>query len=68
MGALPELHLDDPWAIARCRLFAREELFNDLPDTWDPEALACYRAKGGRWFQFRRLPYGDGYVEPAGGR
>ena len=63
MGALPELHLDDPWSIARCRLFTDEELFSDLPDAWDPEALACYRAKGERWFQFRRLPCGDGYVE-----
>ena len=68
MGSLPALHLDDPWSIARARLFAKEELFNDLPKTWDPEALACFRAKGGRWFQFRRLPYGDGYVEIKGKR
>jgi hypothetical protein len=61
-GALPELNLKDDWSVARCRLFAEEELFNDLPDDWDPEALACYRGKDGRWFQFRKLPYGDGFV------
>jgi hypothetical protein len=61
-GALPELNLKDDWSVARCKLFAEEEFFNDLPDEWDPEALACYRGKEGRWFQFRKLPYGDGFV------
>lgn len=68
MGCLPELHMQDPWSIARARLFAEEELFNDLPDAWDPAALAYYRGKGGRWFQFRQLPYGDGFVELLGER
>ena len=63
MGALPELHLEDPWSIARCRLFSQGELFHDVPPTWDPEALAYFRAKGDRWLQFRRLPYGDAYAE-----
>ena len=68
MGCLPELHMEDPWSVARAQLFAEEELFNDLPDTWDPAAMAYYRGKGGRWFQFRRLPYGDGFVELTGER
>jgi len=62
VGALPELDLKDDWSVGRCKLFAEEELFNDLPDHWDPQALAYYRGKGGRWFQFRKLPYGDGFV------
>ncbi len=63
MGGLPELRLDDPWSIARCRLHAGEELFHGLPESWEPDVLACYRAKGNRRFEYRRLPWGDGYVE-----
>jgi hypothetical protein len=51
----------DPKKLLLAHLYMDEELFNDLPESWDPEALAYYRGKGGRWFQFRRLPYGDGY-------
>jgi len=68
IGGLPELHLEDPWSIARARLFAEEELFHDLPAIWDPEAVAYYRGKGGRWFQFRRMLYGDAFVELPGAR
>jgi len=63
VGALPRLRVGDEWSVARAKLFAEEELYNDLPPRWDPEALACYRAKGGRWFQYRRLPMGEGFVE-----
>lgn len=63
LGTLPQLDLDNDWRAARCKLFTEEELFNDLPVAWDPDAYAYYRAKGNRWFQFRKLPFGDGYVE-----
>jgi len=63
VGALPRLRVGDEWSEARAKLFAEEELYNDVPPQWDAEALACYRAKGDRWFQYRRLPYGEGVVE-----
>jgi hypothetical protein len=67
-GALPELTPSDDWSVARARLFAAEELWNDLPDDWPDGALACYRGKDGKRFALRRLPYGDGYVELASAR
>ena len=64
IGALPPIAMGDDWGLARARLFADEELFNDLPpDHWPPEALACYRGRGGKRFEFRSLPFGDGFVE-----
>jgi hypothetical protein len=63
VGALPRLRIGDEWSVVRAKLFAEEELYNDLPPSWDPEALACYRARGGRWVQYRRLPFGEGFVE-----
>ena len=63
LGGLPDAHLDDEWSMARAKLYADEELFNDLPARWDPEALAYYRSKSGNWFQFRRMPWGFAYVE-----
>ncbi|MCM8757272.1 MAG: hypothetical protein NC823_02190, partial [Candidatus Omnitrophica bacterium] len=66
VGGLPVLNLKDDWSIARIRLFTEEELFNDLPREWEKEALAYYRGKNGKWFQYRKLAYGDGYVELTG--
>jgi hypothetical protein len=43
------------WSQARAKLFCQEELFNDLPPKWDPQALAYYRSKSGHWFKFKRL-------------
>jgi hypothetical protein len=40
---------------ARAKLFCQEELFNDLPPKWDPQALAYYRSKSGHWFKLNRL-------------
>jgi hypothetical protein len=73
LGALPTLSLVGDYKVsrnralysqARCKLFCQEELFNDLPPKWDPEALAYYRSKGGHWFKFKK--FGDNnyaYVE-----
>ncbi|MBM4047916.1 MAG: hypothetical protein FJ279_22680, partial [Planctomycetes bacterium] len=63
MAGLPPVNLADDWSIARAKLYMDEELFHDLPDKWDSDALAYFRAKGGRWFQYRRMPWGYAYVE-----
>jgi hypothetical protein len=79
IGALPQLYLsgdyDDAetnlisadkvaWSQARAKLFTEEDLFNDLPSTWDPNALAYYRGKNGEWFAFRKMPDGSyAYVQ-----
>jgi hypothetical protein len=64
LGSLPTLSLvgdfqvsrtKAQWSQARAKLFCQEELFNDLPPKWDPQALAYYRSKNGRWFKFKRL-------------
>lgn len=70
LGALPEVKFDldgkrfveDEWLTARARLFTGQELFNDLPTAWDPEALAYYRGKDNQWFEFRKMAFGDAYV------
>ncbi len=72
LGTLPQVSLlgdyeisDDRarWSQARARLFCEEELFNDLPPRWDPDALAYYRSKSGHWFKFKRIGNTYGYVE-----
>ena len=63
LGTLPEMNLNDSWSIARAKLFTENELFNDLPEKWDDNALAYYRSKGNKWFQFRKTEFGDAYVE-----
>ncbi|MDP6504102.1 MAG: hypothetical protein QF886_10820, partial [Planctomycetota bacterium] len=63
MGTLPDVTLGDDWEVARAKLFTDEELFNDLPEEWGNDALASYRGRDDRWFQFRNLPYGDGFTE-----
>lgn len=68
LAGLPAVKLADDWSVARGKLYMDEELFHDLPDQWDPDALAYFRAKGGRWFEYRRMPWGDAYVESSGGR
>jgi hypothetical protein len=72
LGTLPEISLvgDDSvseeralWSQARAQLFCDEELFNDLPDKWDEDALAYYRSRSGHWFKFELLGSTYGYVE-----
>jgi hypothetical protein len=72
MGTLPAISLVGDynvseeratWSQARARLFCDEELFNDLPDEWDQDALAYYRSKSGHWFKFRRSGAHYEYVE-----
>ena len=58
-----EKNLTDPWYNERAKLFIREKLFNDLPETWDPEALAYYRSAKNGYFQFRKTPYGYAYTD-----
>ncbi len=68
LACLPDVNRPDEWSVARARLFCEEELHNDLPPRWEPEALAYYRGRGDRWYQFRRMPWGDAYVEEPGAR
>ncbi len=73
LGALPTLSLVGDykvtrakalWSQARCKLFCEEELFNDLPPWWDPEAMAYYRSKSRNWFKFKKLGEGKyAYIE-----
>ncbi len=72
LGTLPQVSLlgdyeitDDRavWSQQRARLFCEEELFNDLPSRWDPEALAYYRSRSGHWFKFKPIGASYGYVE-----
>jgi len=63
IGVLPEVDFGDAWSLARAKLFCQNELYNDLPERWDPCAVAYYRGRGQKWFQFRRMPYGDAFVE-----
>lgn len=65
LAGLPTVRLADDWSVARAKLYMDEELFHDVPEHWDREALACFRAKGGRWFQYRQFPWGDAYVDEA---
>ncbi|OIO96240.1 MAG: hypothetical protein AUJ92_06435 [Armatimonadetes bacterium CG2_30_59_28] len=66
MAGLPPVNLRDEWSIARAKLYTEEELFHDLPATWDPQALAYLRGRDGKWFQYRTMPWGQAYVEVKG--
>jgi hypothetical protein len=74
LGTLPHLLtkndywlVDDTqaiWSQARAKLFSQDELFNDLPPSWDPEALAYYRTKNGTWMKAKKIGESDfGYYE-----
>jgi hypothetical protein len=63
MAGLPSARLADDWSVARAKLYCDEELFHDLPPQWDADALACFRGKSGRWFQYRKMPWGCAYAE-----
>ena len=65
LGMLPELDYNDPWSIARAQLFTEEELYNDLPENWEPAALAYYRGKNNQWYQFRKTSFGDAFYKLA---
>ena len=45
LAGLPAVKLADDWSVARGKLYMDEELFHDLPDQWDPDALAYFRAR-----------------------
>jgi hypothetical protein len=61
LGGLPEVGLAGDynfpssrvqWSQDRVKLFCEEELFNDVPDTWESGALAYYRSqRTGNWFK-----------------
>jgi len=61
LGTLPQISLRGDlsvvdaradWSQARGKLFCDEELFSDLPDTWDSDALAYYKSqRTGNWFK-----------------
>jgi hypothetical protein len=72
LGALPEFMLNNdyhadsaaPYSQAVAKLFAEDELWNDLPDIWDPDALAYYRTKYGTWMKAKEIETDDfGYYE-----
>ncbi len=72
LGTLPAVSLvgdhnvDDErarWSQARAKLFCDEELFNDLPDAWDDDALAYYRSKNGHWWKLVARGPTYAYVE-----
>jgi len=51
-GAYPIPEERKVWSQARGKLFCDEELFNDIPDTWDSDALAYYKSqRTGNWFK-----------------
>ncbi len=55
--------LTDPWFNERAKLFIDHKLFNDLPEKWEDEVLACYRSDKNEWFQFRKMPFGYAYTK-----
>ncbi|GAB4495513.1 MAG: hypothetical protein Fur0016_33190 [Anaerolineales bacterium] len=73
LGSLPQISLVGDyeisndralWSQQRAKLFCQEELFHDLPDRWDENALAYYRSqRTGHWFKLIRLGETYGYVE-----
>lgn len=63
IGALPPLVMEDDWSIARAKLFAEKELYNDLPERWDPAVLAYYRGKDGQWVEYRKTDFGECFAE-----
>ena len=63
IGALPHVDVEDEWQVARARLYAQEELWPDIPEVWGEGVLAYFRAKQGRWFAFRTMPWGDAFTE-----
>ncbi len=72
LGGLPELSLVGNyqvsnekaiWSQQRAKLFTDMELFNDIPEVWDPEALAYYRSKTGNWFKYKKIGASYAYVE-----
>lgn len=73
LGTLPQISMPGDSGIsdevaarsqARASLFCSEELFNDLPETWQAGALAYYRsALTGRWFVFKQVSGTYEYIE-----
>ncbi len=68
VGALPDLDISDGWSIARAKLFNDAGLYNDLPDRWDDDLVAHYRSREGKTYQYRRMPFGEAYVELSRGK
>jgi hypothetical protein len=68
VGALPGLDINDEWSIARAKLFNDAGLHNDLPDRWDEDLVAHYRSREGKTYQYRRMPFGEAFVESVRGK
>lgn len=71
LGTLPGYKTGDQWAEKRCKFFIDEELYNDLPPEgkeWGGnQVLAWYRGKNNKWYQFKKMPFGDAYVQDVPG-
>jgi hypothetical protein len=72
LGSLPELSLVGDlnvtqdralWSQQRAKLFTDYDLFNDVPDNWDADALAYYRSNTGNWFKFIQAGSDFQYIE-----
>jgi hypothetical protein len=74
LGTLPELTLAGDyqgsvtdaqarWTQARARLFGQYELFHDIPDTWDQDAMAYYRSNTCEWIKFKPIGSTYGYLK-----
>ena len=72
LGGLPEISLVGDyqvtdsraiWSQQRAKLFTDMELFYDVPEVWDPDALAYYRSKTGNWFKYKIVGSTYAYVE-----
>lgn len=73
LGTLPQISLAGDyevsnsraqWSQQRAKLFCEEELFHDLPERWDADALAYYRSqRTGHWFKLVQMGETYGYVE-----
>jgi hypothetical protein len=72
MAALPQILIDGQgqiskkralWSQARAKLFCEKELFHDIPDVWEDNALAYYRSNTGNWFMHKKDGSKYAYIE-----
>jgi hypothetical protein len=71
-ASLPQIILDGEEKIskkralfsqARAKLFCEKELFHDIPDVWEDNALAYYRSNTGNWFMIKKDGSKYAYIE-----